>query len=43
MCSDFEENILGLFPAEHVDGMYGCLDYDQSVSDPFTAEIRALG
>ena len=39
MCTYFEENILGLFPAEHVDGMYGCLDYYQGVSDPFSREL----
>jgi urea transport system substrate-binding protein len=39
MCTYFEENILGLFPAEHVDGMYGCLDYYQGVSDPFSKEL----
>jgi ABC-type branched-subunit amino acid transport system substrate-binding protein len=41
MCTYFEENILGLFPAEHVDGMYGCLDYYQDVSDPFSRELLA--
>src|SRR5437867_518870 len=39
MCTYFEENILGLFPAEHVDGMYGCLDYYQGVTDPFSKEL----
>jgi ABC-type branched-subunit amino acid transport system substrate-binding protein len=39
MCTYFEENILGLFPAEHVDGMYGCLDYYQGVIDPFSKEL----
>ena len=39
MCTYFEENILGLFPAEHVDGLYGCLDYYQDVSDPFSKEL----
>jgi branched-chain amino acid transport system substrate-binding protein len=38
-CTYFEENILGLFPAEHVDGMYGCLDYYQGVTDPFSKEL----
>jgi len=41
MCTYFEENILGLFPAEHVDGMYGCLDYYQDVTDPFSKELLA--
>ncbi len=35
----FEENVLGLFPPELVEGMYGCLDYYQSVADPWS---RAL-
>jgi branched-chain amino acid transport system substrate-binding protein len=39
MCTYFDENILGLFPAEHVDGMYGCLDYYQDVSDSFSKEL----
>jgi ABC-type branched-subunit amino acid transport system substrate-binding protein len=41
MCTYFEENILGLFPAEHVDGMYGCLDFYQAVTDPFSKELLA--
>jgi branched-chain amino acid transport system substrate-binding protein len=41
MCTYFEENILDLFPAEHVDGMYGCLDYYQDVGDPFSRELLA--
>ena len=41
MCTYFEENILGLFPAEHVDGLYGCLDYYHDVSDPFSKELLA--
>lgn len=27
--------MLSLFPAEQMDGMYSCLDYDQTVGDPF--------
>ncbi len=41
MCTYFEENILGMFPAEHVNGLYGCLDYYQSVADPFSKELLA--
>jgi len=41
MCTYFEENIVGLFPPEHVEGMYGCLDYYQDVSDPFSRELLA--
>jgi ABC-type branched-subunit amino acid transport system substrate-binding protein len=39
MCTYFEENILPLFPVEHVEGLYGCLDYYQGVSDPFSKEL----
>ncbi len=39
MCTYFEENILPLFPAEHVEGLYGCLDYYQGISDPFSQEL----
>ncbi len=35
----FEENILGLFPPELVEGMYGCLDYYQSVTDPWSRTL----
>ena len=38
-CTYFEENILDLLPAEHVEGLYGCLDYYQGVSDPFSKEL----
>ncbi len=39
VCTYFEENILDLLPAAHMAGLYGCLDYYQTVSDPFS---RAL-
>lgn len=39
VCTYFEENMLPLFPAEHVDGLYVCLDYYQSVDDPFSREL----
>lgn len=39
VCTYFEENMLGLFPAEQVDGMYSCLDYYQTVGDPFSREL----
>jgi len=39
VCTYFEENILGLLPAAHVEGLYGCLDYYQTVSDPFSKEL----
>jgi ABC-type branched-subunit amino acid transport system substrate-binding protein len=39
VCTYFEENILGLLPAAHVEGLYSCLDYYQTVSDPFSQEL----
>ncbi len=35
----FDENLLGALPAKHVDGLYACIDYYQSVSDPFSEEL----
>jgi branched-chain amino acid transport system substrate-binding protein len=35
----FEENFLGFFPAAHTEGMYSCLDYYQTVSDPFSKDL----
>jgi branched-chain amino acid transport system substrate-binding protein len=39
VCTYFEENLLGLFPEEQVDGMYSCLDYYQDVSDSFSQKL----
>jgi branched-chain amino acid transport system substrate-binding protein len=39
VCTYFEENILDLLPAAHVEGLYSCLDYYQTVSDPFSKEL----
>jgi branched-chain amino acid transport system substrate-binding protein len=38
-CTYFEENILNVLPAAHVEGLYGCLDYYQTVNDPFSKEL----
>src|SRR5262249_50586878 len=38
-CTYFEENMLSLFPAEQVSGMYSCLDYYQGVDEPFSREL----
>lgn len=35
----FEENMLDLFPREHVDGMYSCLDYYLTAGDSFSREL----
>jgi ABC-type branched-subunit amino acid transport system substrate-binding protein len=39
VCTYFEENILNVLPAAHVEGLYSCLDYYQTVSDPFSEEL----
>ena len=35
----FDENLVDALPADHVAGLYGCIDYYQSVSDPFSQEL----
>jgi ABC-type branched-subunit amino acid transport system substrate-binding protein len=39
VCSYFEENIIGMLPAPHIEGAYGCLDYYQTVTDPFSTAL----
>jgi ABC-type branched-subunit amino acid transport system substrate-binding protein len=39
VCTYFDENALNLVPSAHVEGLYSCLDYYQSVSDPFSKEL----
>ena len=39
VCTYFDENFLNLVPAEHVEGLYGCLDYYRDVQDPFSIEL----
>ena len=39
ICTYFDENFLNLVPAEHVEGLYGCLDYYRSVGDPFSKNL----
>lgn len=39
VCTYFDENFLNLVPAEHVEGLYGCLDWYQEVSDPFSRKL----
>jgi ABC-type branched-subunit amino acid transport system substrate-binding protein len=39
VCTYFDENFLNLVPAEQVEGLYGCLDYYQDVSDRFSEEL----
>jgi ABC-type branched-subunit amino acid transport system substrate-binding protein len=35
----FDENLVAALPPEHVEGLYGCIDYYQSVNDPFSREL----
>jgi branched-chain amino acid transport system substrate-binding protein len=39
VCTYFEENLLKLLPPAQVEGLYGCLDYYQTVSDPFSVKL----
>ncbi len=39
MTTYFDENLVAALPPEHVEGLYGCIDYYQSVSDPFSKEL----
>jgi ABC-type branched-subunit amino acid transport system substrate-binding protein len=39
VCTYFDENFLNLVPAEHVEGLYGCLDYYRGVDDPFSTTL----
>jgi branched-chain amino acid transport system substrate-binding protein len=41
VCTYFEENLLGAVPAAHVEGLYSCLDYYQTVDDPFSRRLLA--
>jgi branched-chain amino acid transport system substrate-binding protein len=41
VCTYFEENLLGALPAAHTDGVYSCLDYYETVPDPFSQKLRA--
>jgi len=39
VCTYFDENFLNMVPAEHVEGLYSCLDYYQAVGDPFSKRL----
>ena len=41
VCTYFDENVLGMLPAAHADGLYSCLDYYQTVDDPFSRKLLA--
>jgi ABC-type branched-subunit amino acid transport system substrate-binding protein len=38
-CVYFDENSLNYVPAQDIDGAYSCLDYFQSVNDPFSDKL----
>ena len=42
VCTYFDENFLNLVPAEHVEGLYGCLDYYRAVRTP-SARRSSIG
>jgi ABC-type branched-subunit amino acid transport system substrate-binding protein len=35
----FDENLVAALPTEHTAGLYACMDYYQSVNDPFSREL----
>ena len=35
----FDENLAAALPPEHTDGLYACIDYYQSLSDPFSKQL----
>ena len=39
VCTYFDENLLSQVPAAHAEGLYSCLDYYQSVNDPFSQKL----
>jgi len=39
VCTYFEENLLKILPPAQVEGLYGCLDYYQTVTDQFSVEL----
>lgn len=41
VCTYFDENLVGILPPAHVEGVYGCLDYYQAVDDAFSARLLA--
>jgi len=39
VCTYFDENFLNMVPAPHVEGLYSCLDYYQTVGHPFSQAL----
>jgi ABC-type branched-subunit amino acid transport system substrate-binding protein len=40
-CTYFDENLVHVVPPAHSEGLYSCLDYYQTVSDPFSERLLA--
>lgn len=40
-CPYFDENLLSIAPPEHMEGLASCLDYFESVDDPFSKQLAA--
>jgi ABC-type branched-subunit amino acid transport system substrate-binding protein len=41
VCTYFDENLVSMLPAPHVEGLYGCLDYYQTIDDAFSRKLLA--
>ena len=41
VCTYFDENILAMLPAPQTEGLYGCLDYYQTVDESFSRKLLA--
>jgi ABC-type branched-subunit amino acid transport system substrate-binding protein len=41
VCTYFDENLLAVLPDEQVEGLYGCLDWYQTVDDSFSSGLLA--
>jgi branched-chain amino acid transport system substrate-binding protein len=41
ICTYFDENFLNMVPAAHVEGLWSCLDYYQTVGDAFSRKLLA--
>jgi branched-chain amino acid transport system substrate-binding protein len=41
VCTYFDENLVGLLPPAHVEGLYSCLDYYQDAGDSFSKKLLA--
>jgi branched-chain amino acid transport system substrate-binding protein len=41
VCTYADENLVGMLPPAHVEGLYGCLDYYQGLGDAFSRSLLA--